>query len=111
MKSGSRDIIGSGSIVTHNGDSRVELEQSGLGFVLIFESANDSAPLVSGEADGLRLNLTFKNFDDAIGISWSSEVGSVSERKLFLSVYVQTLGEKPNQSRLIAYTFSAGENV
>jgi hypothetical protein len=110
MKSGNRDVLGSGSIVTHNGDSKVELEQSNLSFTLLFESG-DGPALVSGEAEGLRLILTFKNFDNALGISWSSEVGVLSDRKLFLAVYVQTLGDKPNQSRLIAYTFSLAETT
>ena len=110
MKSGNRDILSSGSIVTHNGDSKVELELQNLIFVLLFEHGDGEAQ-VTGEADGLRLNLTFKNCDNALGISWSSEVGLIAERKLFLSVYIQTLGDKPNQSRLIAYTFSLAEKV
>ena len=91
MKSGNREIIGSGSIVTHNGDSRVEIEQSGLGFSIIFESGPD-APAVAATGGGERLELTFKNFDNPLGISWSSDVGLVADQKLILSVYIQTLG-------------------
>lgn len=108
MKIGNREVLGCGSIVTNNGDDRLEIEQSGLIFILIFESG-EGEPKISGAGDGAKLTLTFTNFDNPLGLSWSGEVGKVSETKLFLALYVATLGEKPSQSRLVSFTFSKGE--
>jgi hypothetical protein len=106
MKSGNREIVGSGSIVTHNGDDQVQLDQSGLTFNLIFEQGDGGQPTSTGSGDGSKADLVFKNFENSLGITWYSEVGTVTGRKLFLSLFIQSLGEKPNFSRLISFTFS-----
>jgi hypothetical protein len=107
MRVGDREIVGSGTIVTLYGDDSVEIEHSDLSFKLIFESGDGEAE-VKGEGQGKLLTLHFKNFDNVLGIAWSSEVGTIQNKKLFLALYVHTLGEGDKKNRLVNFTFSAG---
>jgi hypothetical protein len=73
MRVGNREILSSGSIVTQYGDDSVEIDLAGLCFKLVFKSG-EGKPSVAGEGDEKLLTLSFTNFDNPLGIAWSSEI-------------------------------------
>lgn len=111
MKSGNREVLLSGCVVTHGGDETVELSYEDLTFRLFFEERGE-APAVKTEPDpsdpkGMIIRLA--DLDDPLGGGWFSEVGTSRERTLFLSIYMFALG-KEKKMRQIAFTFSIGES-
>jgi hypothetical protein len=108
MRVGGREVVGSGSLITHEGDSNAELQHGSLSFQLTFATQPGGQPLVEGTAVGKSLKLTLMNFDNPLGTGWSSEVGTVGGKKLFLALYVSTIGDPEKRQRSIMYTFTKG---
>jgi hypothetical protein len=106
MRVGSRDIVGSGSIVTQAGDDTVELEHANLRFKFVFESVDGAQPSVLGTDQANVLTFTFTNIESSLGMQWSAVVAATGEKALHLAVYIFTIGEPKKKIRLINYTFS-----
>jgi hypothetical protein len=101
-----RDVIATGSLITAQGDKIIKLAIADLSFEFEFEEKENEEPRVSSEmsgAKGLRVILT--NFNNSLGSSWDSVVGTMMGKKLRLSLYVLTTGQ-PTWRRSINYTFS-----
>jgi len=110
IKAGGRDVVGSGAIVTHPGDKVIELSYENLNFWLIVDPPSDGggAPVLDFAIVEDRLEIRLRNFDNALGSSWSGDVGKIGPRKLYLSFSVHTIGTGENMSRTFNYTFSLG---
>jgi hypothetical protein len=108
MKVGGREVVGTGTIVTHFGDSVVELTYENLVFRLTFLTNTQTSELASIEAEVLddRLDLRLSHFDSAVGISWYGNVATVSGKTLYLSLIVHAIGEGENITRAIGFTFT-----
>lgn len=107
MRVGAREIVNSGTVVTQYGDDTIEIEIADLRFKFVF-SGREGDPKVEAEGAGNLLTLHFTNFNNSLGIAWSSEVGTLAGKKLFLAIYMLTLGEGDNLKRAVNFTFSAG---
>jgi hypothetical protein len=108
MRVGDREVLSSGTIVTHYGDDNVEIGHADLRFKLIFERGEGGPAQVKGDGGGKFLTLRLINFDNLFGTAWFGEVGTAHDKKLFLAIFVHTLGEGDKLNRLINFTFSAG---
>lgn len=106
MRAGSREVVGTGTIVTLQGDDSVEIEYANLHYKLSFLSDASGQSKVTGAGTGPSLTLELINFDNPQGLWWSAQVGAVSGKALFLALNVITFGETGKQWRKVNYTFS-----
>lgn len=109
MKVGTREVVQTGTIVTHHGADVVELNYLNLSYRLKFITGKvgDGQPLCATAIEGLRLDFTLTNFDSPLGIGWGDQVGMLDNGfSLFLSFFVHSVGERDKSIRSIAYTFS-----
>lgn len=106
MRVGGRDVVLNGAIVTQPGDDSLDLELSNLRFRIIFTGGDDNT--VVGDAQGSLLTLRVSGFNNSLGTAWSSEVGTLGGKRLYLSLYGFSLGDADKLVRLINFTFTTG---
>jgi hypothetical protein len=79
MRVGGREVIESGSVITHKGDDTVELSHGQLSIKLIFNAAGEGEPKMRAEGEGQVPTLYLTNWDNPLGLAWYSQrVGWVS---------------------------------
>jgi hypothetical protein len=118
MRVGKRQVVSSGSIITHEGDDSVEIEYANLQFKFVFVSgviAGASEPSIMGSSIGLAYTFTLTNFNNPLGTSWNALVASTPSafgktKNLYLALHVQAVGQGERLSRLINYTLSEEES-
>jgi hypothetical protein len=101
MRIGKREVVQNTTLVTQFGDDTVEVEIADLTFRLIFQAAEAGAAKVRAEGSGKLLSLYLTNFDNPLGSTWFSEVGTRDDKKLFLALYISTIGSGEKVTRLI----------
>jgi hypothetical protein len=108
MRVNGREIVGTGTVVTHFGDAQIELTYQNLCFRLIFATniqSTDPARIEAEITEG-RLDIKLFHFDILGGTTWNGSVATVAEGQLFLSIYVQSVGEGERITRAVSYTFT-----
>lgn len=107
MKVGGREVVASGTLITHYDDAVVELNYQNLTYRLNFLSIpSPSDASISAEVVEGRLEITLINFDNPLGTTWFGEVGTVGDKKLYLSFVVHGIGAGKQITRSIGYTFT-----
>jgi hypothetical protein len=80
---------------------------------LSFVSEGNGTSIDSHVVDNKKLQLKLKNFDNSLGTGniEPMEVGTHESRTLFLMFVAYMIGTKPNNSRVLHYTFYMGKKV
>jgi len=89
MRVGNREVVGSGSLVTHEDDETLEISYSNLNVKIIFETKEEGTPKADVEADGNFLTLTLSNFDSSLGSTFNSQIGTIPgpPKRLYFSQF------------------------
>ncbi|WP_457814157.1 hypothetical protein U8C43_23880 [Sinorhizobium meliloti] len=108
---GSFKEIDSGSSVLIAGATSLRIQLDDLAFVFKFASKKE----ISGQAveqvsvEGKTLTLDLVNFENPLGVSWQSQVGTLDGKVLVLCLYVTMIGNIPSETRIITHSFYTKE--
>ena len=103
---GGRQVVLAGSCVVYNQADPVVLDCRGLTFTLNFDGPATEEP-VTGKPSGPKA-LTLQLGGIADPFVWGAHVGTLEGHVLHLELGVIPVGESPNLSRIVTYTFSKG---
>ncbi|KGM40553.1 hypothetical protein JY96_12280 [Aquabacterium sp. NJ1] len=108
IKTGGRDVVVSGTAITADNKS-LEFYLADLIVVLKFETDGESPRFGSVFAEGSSLTLPLYNFNNSLGSGTTIpiEIGTLNQRKLFLSFMIYAL--TPQSSKVVHYTFMVGD--
>lgn len=110
LKSAGKDIIANG--IAHTFDrENFEIELKGLRFVFEFRTDSSGQRIEQEVISPTGLKLMIYNFNNTLGTGLTSplELGTLSNRKLYLAFLVGALSE--SSIRTVTYTFFLGETV
>lgn len=70
-------------------------------------STNESGQLKAdlSQPNPTSLEITLFNFDNPLGSAWGGNVGNVTERQLWLHIFVHSIGEGDTSIKLMNYSF------
>ena len=110
LKSAGKDIIANGVAHTFDRDN-FEIEIRNLKIIFEFVTDGSGQKLEQKTVSETSLKLLVYNFDNILGTGTISpiQIGTVSNKKLYLAFVVHCLSEK--SIRTITYTFFLGEVV
>ena len=107
---GGRTVISSGALTTKPGEKSIVFQISNLRLEVLFEETETKETKVEGGVTGpTTLTLRLLNFDNALGVSYDSQIGTVDHRSLHLAFTTNLMGDAQTGRRAFNYTFSLGE--
>lgn len=114
IKSGDKDLIASGSFMTHSGNEiQMEIGSKEGPLLLIFQFVNDEnnkeVRKASEARDQKTLVITFYNYKDTRFTTDPWYIGHIYKRKLYILYHIDPLHS--TDIRNITYSFYLGEEV
>ncbi|MES2396864.1 MAG: hypothetical protein V4549_12710 [Bacteroidota bacterium] len=114
IKSGDKDLIASGSFITHSGNEiQMEIGNKEAPLLLIFEFVKDienkEVRKATEARDQKTLVIKFFNYDDTRFTTTPWFIGNIYQRKLYIVYHIEPLHS--TDMRNITYTFYLGEEA
>lgn len=114
IKSGDKDLIASGSMMTFDGDDiQIEIGNKEGPLLLILRFAKDEenkeVRKASEVKDQKTLQITFYNYKDTRFTTIPWNIGTLYKRKLYIVYHIEPMHN--NEMRNITYSFFLGEEV